>query len=142
MYRVLSKASQAIILASMLASGGCAHEPEFTKCEAEYSPWKLALKRTHTVRQADETRFESLELIVDPSLRDKDLPIDGQQVIAEYRHGGEIQCARTHRVDGTLRLVDLGASQVRTRIDARLICPDAEPRPLKGDITFDVKTPP
>ena len=100
------------------------------------------MKRTHTWREAEETRFESVELIVDPGQRDKDLPIDGQHVIAEYRHGGEVRCVRAHSVEGTLRLVDLGATQVRTKIDAKLICPGGETHPLKGDFTFDVKTPP
>ena len=78
---------------------------------------------------------------MDPAKRDQDLPIDGQAVIAEYHHGGGARCPRAHLVDGTLRLVEIGGSQVRTRIDARLKCPGGETVPLKGDFTFDVKTP-
>ena len=132
----------AVLVGVILGLSACAYSGEITRNEAEYSPWKLALKRTHTWRVGEESRFETLELLVDPQQRDKDLAIDGQAVIGEYVHGGETQCARPHRVDGTLRLVELGASQVRTRIDARLHCPGEDPVPLKGDFVFDVKTPP
>ena len=128
-----------VLVANSLLLSSCASNAEVARYEAEYSAWKLALTWTH---RFPERRFESLELIVDPSKRDMDLPIDGQVVIADYQHGGDPRCPRAHSVDGTLRLVELGGSQVRARLDARLKCPGGETVPLKGDFTFDVKTPP
>jgi hypothetical protein len=139
-----------LLAGPVLLLTSCAGGSDVQRYEAEYGAWALELTWTHRwepvqvgpVHKTCQGRFESLNLIVDPSRTGVDLPIDGQQVAGTYEHGAMASCSKPHRVTGMVRLLERRATDVRAQVDAIMHCPDAEPVALKGEFTFDTKVPP
>ena len=134
----------------VLLLASCAGGTDVQRYEADFGAWALELTWTHHWEpvQADpviktrQGRFESLKLVLNPRRSGDDLPIDGEAVAATFEHGGLGSCPRSHRVTGTVRLLERRATDVRARVDAVMHCPDGEPVALKGEFEFDTKVPP
>lgn len=133
-----------------LAGASCADVPDSHRYEAEYSAWAMELAWTHRWTLPTEApdaktgryRIEMLKLVFRPNRVGEDLKIDGEAVIGTFVHGGEDWCLKAHRVAGTVRLLEHGATQARARVDAVMDCPGTPPAALKGEFAFDVKIPP
>ena len=143
-----SIARRLILAAFVLLGASCAGPWKAYRYEAETGPWGVRLVWTHNWKPADagdktcQGRFESLELILPYNRRGEDLRIDDQAVAATFEHGARASCSKPHRVEGVVRVLDYGATDVRARVNAVMHCPDAEPIALKGEFKFDVKVPP
>jgi len=137
-----------LLAGTVLLLASCAGPWNEQRCEAETSPWGLRLVWTHYWKPADagdktcQGRFESLELKLPHNRRGEDLRIDDQEVSAAFEHGAMASCSKPHRVEGTVRVLDFGATAVRARVDAVMKCPGAEPVVLKSEFTFEVRVPP
>jgi len=132
-----------------LAGASCAGPKDSHRYDAEFSAWAMELTWKHEWEappapgsSAGPYRFESLKLVLKPSRLGEDQDIDGSLVVGTYLHGGTDWCTKPHRVAGKVRLLEIGPAEVRARVDAVMNCSDSEPVALRGECTFETKTPP
>ena len=133
-----------------LAGASCIGNRDYHVYEAEYSAWAMELSWTHNFEDptggsdgsSGRFRFTTLKLVLKPNRVGEDQKIDGEAVVGTYQHGGLDWCLKPHRVTGTIRLLELGATDVRAFVDAVMDCPGAEPVALKGEVRFETKVPP